>query len=171
MKAGNLHTCTQLDRNRVKSERLGAPMRDEVVEIRVLHQSDAHVLDRVDDDVFDHPVQRPLAEQFLASPNNYIAVAIASDVVVGMASGLSYLHPDKPRQFFINEVGVADRMQGRGIGKRLVGRLLDLARTLGCHEAWVATEEGNTAARALYASLHGKEDDDRAVVFTWRLTP
>lgn len=144
-------------------------MHSEAVEIRLLTAADISVLDRVDSDVFDHPVQRPLAEQFLASPNHYLAVAIDSGIVIGMASAIAYVHPDKPLQLFINEVGVADHMQGRGIGKRLVSTLLDQARSMGCSEAWVATEENNKAARALYSSLRGKEDEDHAVVYTWRL--
>lgn len=77
------------------------------------------------------------------------------------------MHPDKPPQIFINEVGVAGRAQGRGNGKRLVQALR--GRELGCTEAWVATEEGNIAARALYASLQGQEDPERAVVYTFGL--
>ena len=144
-------------------------MQGDAIAIRLLTQADVGVLDHVDADVFDSPVQRAFAEHFLASPGNYLVVAIESQVVIGMASAIAYFHPDKPLQLFINEVGVSDRMQGRGIGKRLVGRLLDLAQDIGCQEVWVATEEGNTAARALYASLRGKEDPERAVVYTWRL--
>ena len=36
-------------------------------------------------------------------------------------------------------------------------------------EAWVATEENNAAARALYTSVAGKEVPARAVVYTWPL--
>jgi len=143
-------------------------MRNEAIEIRLLTAADVTVLDRVEDGVFDNPVQRVLAEHVLALRNNYPVVAVAAEVVVGMASAIVYSHPDKPLQLFVNEVGVADRMQGQGIGKKLVARLLELARTAGCTEVWVATEEGNRAARALYASLGGKEDDERAVVYTWR---
>lgn len=56
-----------------------------------------------------------------------------------MASGIVYVHPDKPLQLFVqlfvNEVGVAGHAQGRGIGKRLVQALLERGRELGCTEA------------------------------------
>jgi ribosomal protein S18 acetylase RimI-like enzyme len=130
---------------------------------------DLPLLDRVDSDVFDHPVRRELAEQYLATPGNLLAVATISGVVVGMASAIAYVHPDKPLQLFINEVGVSQRVQGQGIGKRLVGTLLEQGRLMGCTEAWVATEVRNTAARALYGSLSGVEDPDHAVVYTWKL--
>ena len=51
-------------------------MQNESIEIRLLTQADRGVLDRVDDDVFDDPVQPSLAEQYLASPYCYLVVAL-----------------------------------------------------------------------------------------------
>ena len=127
------------------------------IEVRLLSRSDADVLMRADDDVFDAPVRRDYAKAFLADSNSVIAVALHQDTVVGMASALTYRHPDKPLQMFVNEVGVASAYLRRGIGKALVSCLLEAARELGCTEAWVATEEetirrvpctGHWAARA-----------------------
>ncbi len=70
--------------------------------------------------------------------------------VVGMASGLHYVHPDKAPQMFVNEVAVAPAFQRRGLGRRLVGALLEHGRGLGCGEAWVLTEASN-AALAMYS--------------------
>jgi GNAT superfamily N-acetyltransferase len=69
----------------------------------------------------------------------------------------------------VNEVGVAAAHQRSGVGKRLIATILDHAIARGCSEAWVATEEGNTFARALYLAGAGDEDPDRAVVYTWKL--
>lgn len=124
----------------------------------------------VDDDVFDNPVQPELLNDFLANPSNLLVVAVAGDAVVGMATGIAYVHPDKPIQLFVNEVGVSPRYQRQGIGKDLVAELLGHGKRLGCVEAWVATEVSNTAARALYTRLGSEEDDERAVVYTWSLT-
>jgi aminoglycoside 6'-N-acetyltransferase I len=140
------------------------------VEVRLVTAADLAVLERVDPDVFDNPVQPELAASYVAAPDNLLAVAIDDGVVVGMASAIAYVHPDKPRQLFINEVGVSERYQGRGIGRRLVQILLERGRAMGCVEAWVATEEDNVAARALYASLDGVEDASHAIVYTWRLS-
>jgi ribosomal protein S18 acetylase RimI-like enzyme len=145
-------------------------MTSDAVEIRLLTVADLAVLDRVEDDVFDFAVRPVLAAQYLSTPGNLLAVAICSGVVVGMASAVAYLHPDKPLQLFINEVGVSDRMRGQGIGKRLMHTLLERGRTLGCTEAWVATEVNNKAARALYDAVAGTEDQDQAVVYTWKLS-
>lgn len=140
------------------------------VTVHLVDPGNASLLDRVDDDVFDHPVQAPYLERFLADPSNLLVVAVANDVVVGMATGIAYVHPDKPLQLFVNEVGVASRFQRRGIGARLVATLLERGRELGCTEAWVATEVGNAPANALYRSLGGKEDADRAVVYVYPLS-
>jgi len=141
----------------------------EPVEIRLLGAADLAILEHVDPDVFDEPVRPDLAARFLENPSNLLAVAIQAGTVVGMASGLVYVHPDKPLALFINEVGVAERCSGRGIGKRLMQALLERGRALGCAEAWVATEVDNARARALYASAGGAEDPAQAVVYTWSL--
>lgn len=143
-------------------------MTEPEVAVRLLSSAEAGVLDRVLPGVFDHAIRPDLAARFFADCGNLLAVAVAGDVVVGMASGIAYVHPDKPLQLFVNEVGVAEEFRRRGIGRRLVEALLARGRELGCSEAWVATETGNVAARALYASMRGAEDPDRAVVFTWR---
>jgi ribosomal protein S18 acetylase RimI-like enzyme len=144
-------------------------MSHEPVEVRLLSSAESAVLERVDPDVFDRPVRLDLAAQYLANPSNLLAVAIQAGLVVGMASAMAYVHPDKPLALFINEVGVSDRYQGQGLGKRLMSTLLEQGRLMGCTEAWVATEGNNKAARALYASAGGKEDPVPAIVYTWSL--
>lgn len=139
------------------------------IDLLLLGPDDASVLEHVHDDVFDHPVDPVLARTFLASPHHLIVVARDGGTVVGMASGVLYLHPDKPLQLFANEVGVAGPWQRQGLGRRLVSHLLEEARARGCTEAWVATEGDNTAARALYRSTGGEEDPERPVVYSWTL--
>jgi GNAT superfamily N-acetyltransferase len=139
------------------------------VEYRLLGPGEHDVLANVDPDVFDNPVNPEFAAEYLSNPCCLLVVALEHDEVVGMASGLVYVHPDQPRQLFINEVGVADKCQRRGIASKLVSQLLARGKELGCCQAWVATEEFNAPARALYTSLRGAEEDDHAVVFTWKL--
>ncbi len=139
------------------------------VTTRILGPNDAPVLDRVADNVFDYPVSPERTVQFLNEPRNLLAVAIVDTTVIGMASAFVYLHPDKPPQLFVNEVGVTAAFRRKGVAKRLVRLLLDQGRQAGCKEAWVATEEDNVAARALYSALNGVEDSNRAVVYTYTL--
>jgi aminoglycoside 6'-N-acetyltransferase I len=127
------------------------------VEIRLLHSGDEPVLERVAPDVFDNPIDPALAREFLADPRHHIAVAISDGIVVGMASAVHYIHPDKPMELWVNEVAVAPTHQQRGIGKRLLAALLDHGRALGCKQAWLGAEESNMAARRLYVSAGAQE--------------
>lgn len=137
------------------------------ISVRMLEPDEATVLDRVAPDVFDFDVVDEYRAEFLADSRHHIAVAIDEDTVVGIASALHYLHPDKPNDFFINEVGVAPSHQRRGIGKKLLETLFEHARSLNCKEAWVATEEENKTAQKLYASLGAT--GEHAVFYTYKL--
>lgn len=139
------------------------------IAVRCLAPTEAAVLRHVAPDVFDHDVRADYLGAFFDDPHSLLAVAIDDGVVVGMASGVVYGHPDKPLQLFVNEVGVAPTHQRRGLARGLIRCLLARGRELGCAEAWVATEEENAAARALYAATGGLEAASRAVVFTYAL--
>jgi ribosomal protein S18 acetylase RimI-like enzyme len=128
------------------------------VEIRLLHVNDVDLLLHVADGVFDSPVQSLLAGEFLADARHHIVVALEDDVVVGMVTGVDYIHPDKPRQLWINEIGVAPSHQRRGIARQLLDAMLAHGRLLGCTEAWLGTDEPNVAARRLYESVGGKAE-------------
>lgn len=121
----------------------------------MLGSGEAAVLAHVAADVFDNPVDPALAAAFLADPRHHIAVAIDAGQVVGFASGVDYLHPDKLPELWINEVGVAPSHHRQGLGKRLMACLLAHGRALGCAGAWVLTEMGNGPARALYEAAGG----------------
>ena len=142
-------------------------MSDEI-RIRILSPRDGAQLERVADGVFDGPVSDRWSAEFLADTRHHLAVAVSNDQIVGMASAVHYVHPDKGPELWINEVGVAPPYQCQGIAKRLLGCLFELGSTLGCTEAWVLTEENNGAARRLYASAGG-EEPDKPVYVTFRL--
>ena len=137
------------------------------LEIKVLQGSDAHVLRTVADGVFDAPVDASLGTEFIHDPRHHLCVATENGVVVGFASAVHYVHPDKPNQLWINEVGVAPDHQGKGVAKRILSALLARGRDLGCTEAWVLTDEDNAAARALYRAVGGTEAPQ--IMITFRL--
>ncbi|MDQ6640296.1 MAG: GNAT family N-acetyltransferase [Pseudomonadota bacterium] len=116
------------------------------------------VLDDVAADVFDHPVDAALTSEFLADPRHHLVVARAGSTVVGMASAVHYVHPDKPAELWVNEVGVAPPYRHQGVGQRLLDALFAHGRSLGCSEAWLGTETSNVAARRLYAKVRGREE-------------
>ncbi|NNF27803.1 MAG: GNAT family N-acetyltransferase [Gemmatimonadetes bacterium] len=135
--------------------------------VRLLGPDDASVLTEVAEGVFDHEIDRGLLHEFLSDPRHHLAVAVTDGRVTGMASAVHYVHPDKPPELWINEVGVADSARGRGLGRRLVQALLDHARAIGCQAAWVLTEHENAAACALYAGRGGRPES--TVLYSWRL--
>jgi ribosomal protein S18 acetylase RimI-like enzyme len=140
------------------------------IELRALRAGDEDVLTRVADGVFDERVKPELAREFLAEPRFRMVVALDGDTVVGMATGLIHMHPDKGPEFFVKEVGVGDAWLRQGIGKRLMRAILAEAKAAGCHEAWLGTETDNTGALALYRSVMGEADtEEPMVVFTFRL--
>ncbi|NNJ13199.1 GNAT family N-acetyltransferase [Chloroflexales bacterium ZM16-3] len=128
-----------------------------MITIRLLGPGDAATLEHVADDVFDEDVNLAATAEFLADPRHHLAVAIDGGAVVGFASAVHYVHPDKPVELWVNEVGVVPSHQRRGVGLMLVRALLDRGRELGCSQAWVLTDEENTAARGLYAAAGGTE--------------
>src|SRR5271168_489745 len=129
-----------------------------MADIRLLTSADARVLETVAPGVFDDPVDSAAAAEFLADPRHHVCVAIDNGVVVGFASAVHYVHPDKPNpELWINEVGVDPAFRQLGLGKAILRELLAHARSLGCKEAWVLTDEVNLPARALYSSVGGDE--------------
>lgn len=132
--------------------------------IRLLGTGDDAVLRRVAPEVFDGPVDPRWTAEFLADARHHLAVALDGDLVVGMASAIHYLHPDKAPQLWINEVGVAPTHRRRGIGQRLIDALLRLAERLECTEAWVLTDDRhNDAAHGLYAAMGGQPTPNGSV--------
>jgi ribosomal protein S18 acetylase RimI-like enzyme len=126
-------------------------------DIKILKATDQGVLGRVAQGVFDHDVDATLASALLQDPRHYLAVAIDDRVVIGFASAVHYLRPDKPAELWINEVGVAPAYRGRGIGKALLTALLQIARDLKCKEAWVLTDRSNERAVQLYRAVGGQQ--------------
>lgn len=138
--------------------------------VRVLGCGELAVLDAVAPDVFDGPVDRRWAAEFLADPRHHLAVAIAGGVVVGMASGVHYVHPDKPPELWVNEVGVSPPYQNRGVGRRLLRALFARGCEVGCAKGWVGTEVDNSSARRLYRAVGGVEDAEPFVLVSFVLS-
>ncbi len=137
--------------------------------IKVLTSSDLPLLLHPADDVFDNPVDEAYAREFLADPRHHIVVAVSEGVVIGFASAVHYIHPDKPTELWINEVGVADAHQGKGVGKAIMNELLRLGKQLGCVNAWVLTDRSNTAANRLYQSAGGQVAEGDTVMYEFEL--
>src|SRR5215218_5370671 len=106
-----------------------------MTDVRMLEPHDSAVLTNVAPDVFDNDIDPRWTAEFFADSRHHLAVAIDGDQVVGMASAVHYVHPDKAPELWINEVAVAQTHHGQGIGRRLVSTLVQHGATLGCGEA------------------------------------
>lgn len=61
---------------------------------------------------------------------------------MGFISAVHYVHPNKPVELWLNEVGY----QGQGIGCEMMRAMLEHGRKLGCVNAWVLTNRENAGA-------------------------
>lgn len=138
-------------------------------DIRVLSGLDLHVLTNVADEVFDNLVNEAFAREFLDDPRHHIVVALSEDVVIGFASAVHYIHPDKPPELWINEVGVAPAHQSKGVGKAIVKEMLELGKRIGCVNAWVLTDRSNAAGNGLYKSVGGQAAEGDTVMYEFEL--
>lgn len=120
-------------------------------------------------DLFDDPVQADLAFDFVNRSGHHIAIAFVDAIAAGFVSGVEIVHPDKPVEMLLYELGVDDAFHGRGIGKALVAALRDRATELGCRGMWVLTDHDNEAAIATYRSAGGS-DLQPQVLIEWDLT-
>jgi aminoglycoside 6'-N-acetyltransferase I len=151
---------------RLLTDAKGGPVR---VEIRLLQHDERPVLGQLAPGVFDHAIDERWSAEFFADPRHHLAVALDDALVVGFASAVHYLHPDKPPELWINEVGVAPSHQRQGLGRRLVSALLRHGATLGCVQAWVLTSPTNAAAQRLYSALGGQVADELSLLFEFSL--
>ena len=76
------------------------------VTIRLLQDGDQAVLATPEAGVFDRGADPTLADAVLRDPRHHIVAATEEGRIVGFVSAADYLHPDKPREVWINEVGV-----------------------------------------------------------------
>lgn len=140
------------------------------ITIKCLKHDDLNILSNIDPDVFDDSINIPRSEEFLADSRHHLVVAIAHNQVIGFVSAVHYVHPDKPcPELWINEVGVAENYRRQGLGKRLINAVFEIARKLGCHEAWVLTERENIAAMNLYSAVGNGSKQSDCVMFTFNL--
>ncbi len=122
---------------------------------KLLRSGDEKLLEASEQSLFDGDIRPELGSQFLSDPRHHIAVAIEDFTIVGFASAVRYIHPDKPDELWINEVAVVKAYRRKGIADALLKLLFQCGRELGCREAWVLVDESNIPANQLYSKLGG----------------
>ncbi len=136
--------------------------------IRIIHlgPEDHDILLRVEPGLFDRALEPAEVFSFLAQGTHEMVLAMAAGHAVGMASGVVILHPDKPPQFFVNEVDVRENYRRQGIGTALIQRLRDIAMDRGCVDVWLAAEGDDLPARRLFRSMKAHETE-HVVIYDW----
>ena len=93
-------------------------------------------------------------DAYLSFPGSHIFLAEQDGQVVGMLS-----FSIRPNLYhaesccLVDEVVVAEKARGKGVGKALVQRLMLHAKEAGCAEASLSVMPGNTRALEFYRSL------------------
>lgn len=122
------------------------------IEIIQIDASNSRVLANVAD-VFDEAIDFAFVDAYLAAPNHILLVAMDGELVVGHIRGVIHVHPDRAPELYIDNLGVDDAYQRRGIATDLLAALRKIAATKGATELWVATEADNEGALAFYRSV------------------
>jgi ribosomal protein S18 acetylase RimI-like enzyme len=131
-----------------------------------IHHENAALLHRVADEVFDEPIMPERVAAYLENPANLLILAVTDGVVIGQIAAVLHLHPDKPIELYIDEVGVTPQYRQQGVATRLMEEIITLGKTLGCEEVWLGTELDNIPARALYDRYTTAEE---IVMYAWEL--
>ena len=112
--------------------------------------SDLDAMIEVGDDIFDEEIIKDRAIEFINDKRHHLCLAYLGGNIIGMASAIHYVHPDKEPAMFILEAGVLEEHQNQGIGRTLIKKMVAFGKELGCEEIWVATEQSNLPARKAY---------------------
>jgi len=118
--------------------------------------------------LFDAPPERAASERFLTTAGHHLLMAFEDGLAAGFVSGAELTHPDKGTEMFLYELAVDEPFRRRGIGSALVEALLEIARTRGCYDLWVLTDDDNDAALGTYRRT-GTTAESRHVMLTWDL--
>jgi ribosomal protein S18 acetylase RimI-like enzyme len=118
--------------------------------------------------LFDDDVVAEWTEKFLRQSNHHLCIAYVDEQPAGFVSGVEITHPDKGTEMLMYELGVDEDFRRRGIGRSLVVALRDLARERGCTGVWVAVDDDNEPALAMYRSLSADEEAN-SIVAWWDL--
>ena len=85
----------------------------------------------------------------LAAPHNHYVAARTADTLIGYG-GISRLGRTPPFEYEVHTIGVDPAYQGRGVGRRLLDDLLNLAAGAVVH---LEVRTDNESALALYRSV------------------
>lgn len=138
------------------------------IEYKLADTSDLSAMIEAGDNLFDYPIKKKRAIEFLEDSRHHLFLAYDDLKLVGMVSALDYVHPDKDPNLFINEASVLEAYQNQGIGQELVKHMVKYGQdVLGCNEAWVATMQSNIQAQKAYVAAGGITEPEAVVMIEY----
>lgn len=126
-------------------------------EIRPMRWWDIPEIDKLERDLFPHDSWS--TDQWwreLAQPHNYYVVYESGGILSGYA-GLSVSGSDAD----IQTIAVGESFQGQGIGRKLLGHLIDLSVVFKVTFIFLEVRNNNSAALSLYSLFGFKEISKR----------
>lgn len=118
-----------------------------------LSSKNKSILNNVEIDVFDLPIDKDRLDFFLKFSSHILLVALSEKKVVGQILAYLHPHPDSHTELFIENLGVSPDYRRKGIGSALFNKVLAIGKNKGCKEFWVGTEPENLNAKKFYQSL------------------
>ena len=127
----------------------------------------ADLLGNVAPGVFDHTIDSLRLSSYLGNSANWMCIALHDGLVVGMCMAVVHLHPDKPTELFLDEIGTGDDWRRMGVARKLMEQLFKRADSEGIEEIWLGTETDNVAANGLYQKFKHEREDAVIYYFDW----
>lgn len=132
-------------------------MKASTIEIRPMRWWDIAEIDKLERDLFPHDSwSKDQWWRELAQPHNHYVVCESVGIVSGYA-GLSVSGSDAD----IQTIAVSESFQGQGIGRKLLGHLVDLSVELKVTFIFLEVRDDNSAALSLYSVFGFKEISKR----------
>lgn len=129
-------------------------MEEPSFEFRELGPGDEALLDEALTVFKGRPSAAP--DLFLADGRSHAFVALQGDRVLGWAYGHELLRPEGRWMMLLYDLEVAEDARQRGIGRALLEKFVEFARSKGHMKMWLFTDAGNEAARRLYEGAGGE---------------
>ncbi|MXM62043.1 GNAT family N-acetyltransferase [Streptomyces sp. HUCO-GS316] len=121
-----------------------------ILRIRTVTEEDLPELHRLDNEVFERNAYPYFVlRQFFDAYGGHLLV------IDDGANLLGYVFATAPddKVSWILSLAVRPGLQGQGLGRRLMGEILDHVRSAGVREVWLTVEPGNDTAVLLYRSM------------------
>ncbi len=105
---------------------------------------------RLPEAIYEHTFARVVAAE---SPIRGLGARLGGETapLVGIAHYLFHAHAWTPREVcYLQDLFVEEESRGRGVGRKLIEAVAEIARARACYRLYWTTQETNAAARALY---------------------